>query len=235
VKKACIGVGFLLILGLVWMARGTVRAEPATPPIFSHTVPPEITQTPAKSLEFPVVLGNAGLIVTDIVSFEGILPGEKEEIYEVDVAALLVYNPRNTGIVSATITLTRGKEIFCFDLEYLPGGSKALVLERNAKYIGEGTFDRCECSCFERDDFGTNISALQITEQNGYLTAQNLSDAPLQGVTVYYKQYTPDDGFYVGKAMSVRFGPLLPGESQTRHAYGLTEDYSRIAAVILNE
>ena len=172
--------------------------------------------------------------ITDIVSFEGFLPGEKEDIYGADIAALLVYNPRNTGIVSATITLTRDTETLYFDLEYLPGDSKALVLERNAKYAGEGTFDGCTCPSFVRGAFDAKIPGMQITEENGYLTVKNVSDSPLPSVTVYYKQYTPDDGFYIGKAMSVTFDALLPGKSQTRHAYGFAEDYSRIAAVIPN-
>lgn len=233
-KKACIGVGFFLIWGLIWMTRGTVRAEPATLPVFTPAIPSETIQAVQNSMELPIVLGNAGLIVTDIISFEGTLPGEKEEVYQADVAALLVYNPQKTGIVSATISLTRGAEILYFDLEYLPGGSKALVLERNAKNAGEGKFDGCTCPSFVRGEFDTKIPGLQITEENGYLTVKNLSDSPLPPVTVYYKQYTPDDSFYVGKVMSVTFDPLLPGESQTRHAYGFAEDYSRIAAVVPN-
>lgn len=231
-KKVCMGVGFILILGLIWLTGETVQAEQTNPPFFSTATTFKETHIYAKSVEFPVVLGNAGLIVTDIVSFEGILPGEQEEIYTVDAVALLVYNPTNTGIVSAAITLTRGAETLHFDLEYLPGGSKALVLERNANPIGNGVFDSCECSSFVVGSFTAEIPGIQIAEEGGNLILQNLSDTPLPAITVYYKQYTPEDDFYVGKAMSVRFAPMLPGETQAQPAYGYAEGYSRVAAII---
>ena len=144
-----------------------------------------------------------------------------------------MYNPKNSGIVSATVALTRGTETLYFDLEYLPGGSKALVLERNAKHMGSGTFDGCECSFFTRGNFTAEMPGIHFTEENGNLVLQNLSDTPLPAVTVYYKQHLPSDSFYVGKAMSVQFSPLLPGETQVQPAYGYAEGYSRIAAIII--
>ncbi len=235
-KKACIWVVFVLLVGLVWMSRGKVRAEPATLPVFSTTQPAETTQLPAQAIEFPCVLGNAGLIVTNIVSFEGLTPEDPQEEYVSDALALLIYNPGKVGIISASITLTRNEETLHFDLAYLPPGSRALVVERDRKSYGTAVFDSCQCEAFVKGDFTTELPDIRITAENGNLVVQNLSDTPLPGLTVYYKQYTPYDGFYVGgRAMSVHYAMLLPGETASQKAYGYATEFSRIAAVVLDK
>ena len=223
-------MGLLTISGLIWVNRGIVRAVPTTVPVFSTAPATEsIVQSP-NHIEFPFVLGNAGLIVTNIVSFEGLLPGVTEDIYGDNILAIEVYNPKSSGIVNATITLTQDGNTFYFDLEYLPSGSKALILERNGHTLDSTVFESCECLQFSRGDFVSEIPGIQITEENGILTIQNLSDTVLPEVTLYYKQYT--GGFYVGKAMSVQFDTLLPGEKLSQPVYGYAESYSRIAAII---
>lgn len=235
-KRACFLVGLVLAAGLVWTAQGQVQAESVTLSIFSSTQPPETTEPPQKAIEFPCVLGNARLIVTDIVSFEGLTPESQQEIYVTDTLALLIYNPSKTGIVSATVTLTQGDKIWYFELSYLPAGSRVLVVERNHSAYEDGAFDSCQCEYFVKGDFATELPEVQITEENGNLSVKNLSDTPIPSLTVYYKAYTPYDDFYVGgRAMAVHFGFLRPGETATQKAYGYAKDYSRIAAVVIGK
>ena len=233
VKRLYILIGLGLFVG--WMWRSNIQASTLPPTTSSTAVPSTSAPTTPVPVEFPCVLGNAGLIVTDIVSFEGITPESEEEEFVIDALALLIYNPGKTSFTTATITLSRGEETLYFDLEYLPAGSRVLVVERNHSPYGSGEFDSCECISFLPEAFPLSQSQLQITYQNGSLAVENVSDIPFSSVTIYYKAYSPQDNLYVGgKAMSVFFGSLQPGESKCLSAYGYAEPYSRITAVIIH-
>lgn len=227
---------FLASAALLTFLGFSGRDEPGgqAPPAFSEptvTAAAMMTQ-PTETVEFPLVLRDTELIVEHLGQYEGpYLEAEDEEPVS-GVAALMIYNPGNRYIRSATVLLTQGAKSLVFELSYLPPRSRILVLEKNRESYSGQDVTECRCTALSRESFSKLEDRITVTEEAGQLRVGNLTTGPLTGVTLYYKQYAPEGDFFLG-GITCRYEieNLAAGEETTVTPYRYTRGYSRLVAV----
>lgn len=187
------------------------------------------TTQPQETVEFPYVLRSAGLIVQHMAQYEGPFLEGDGEIPVSGVSALMIYNPKEQGILSAEVTVMRGGEVLEFSISFLPPKSRILVLEKNGKPYNKEPITQCICVSAVVANFAIQSAQLQITEENGQLQIQNLTEATLDQVMLYYKEYITEDDFYLGGCTRTAvIQSLEPGECRQLLPYGYAPGYSRV-------
>lgn len=231
-RKWWIVVG-LVVAVICWDSAEVTKAAPTEwlPPFQTQTTAPSVK----KELEFPIVVRGSELIAEHAVRYEG--PFLENEVQEPvsDVMALMVYNPGSAFIGNTLLCLQQGERVLLFEISMLPPGSRVLVLEKNGQLYSEEVFSRCECLSLElvSDMGGQDIT---VRETNGTLVIENRSDRNVKGVTLCYKQFDYNEGFYIGGyTNSASIGDLFPGETREVVPYRYVSGYSKVVAVLEKE
>ena len=234
--KHWLGMGTLLAAVFGWILRGPAAGQEVLR--FYETTTPETVQTTQgeNALEFPYVLGDAGLIVQHMAQYEGpfLEDGSQEPVAE--VAALMISNPRKQGVCSAELVLWQGQEQLVFAVTYLPPGGKVLVLEKNGKHYSKGPVTQCACTELQLGDFYEEKGQITVLEQQEVLIVENRMQKLAEKVTVYYKEYIFDGNYYLGgRTRTVVVEKLLPGERRQILPYGYAPGYSRVICALEEE
>ena len=140
--------------------------------------------------------------------------GQNREV--TNVLAMLVANTGTKFLDYAKISYNTGKGTAVFEVQGLPPGKMAWVLESNCMVLEDGmSFQLLECQSAFREDAVTNPPELEVSEDGNLLTLTNTSDKTLHNVTVYFKNFHTDGHYLGGIAYMLTFGTLEPG--QTAH------------------
>jgi len=234
--KHWIGLGALITAVFGWIWRGPTAGQEVLR--FYETTTPEVVHTTQGEdvLEFPYVLGDAGLIVQHMAQYEGpfLEDGSQEPVAE--VAAVMISNPRRQGVCSAELVLWQGEERLEFSLTYLPPGSKVLVLEKNGKGYRKEPVAQCVCTAIVTGDFFEENEKITVVEQEEGLIVENRTQELAEKVTVYYKEYMFDGNYYLGgRTRTAVVEKLLPGERRQILPYGYAPGYSRVICALEEE
>lgn len=234
-RKWWIAAG-LVVAATLWNSADTPAKEESLP-VFS---PPVQTQTTHASdardaLEFPFVIRGTELIAQCMAQYEGpFLEDEAQEPVS-GVMALMVYNPGSRYVQNVRIVLQQGENMLFFEISMLPPGSRVLVLEKNKSPYSEELLDFCHCLTLHTEE-NMGEQGIVVTEYDGKLFLENQTGQPVSNVTLYYKQYSDADGFYLGGyTCSKNIGFLAPEQRMEVELYRYVTGYSRIVAVMTEE
>ena len=199
------------------------------PTASAATTVPASTVPPA--LELPYVIGEAGLIVERMVCYEGDFWEDGNDMPAVDAMALVVYNPGTSGIRRAQIVAMQGNRQLCFEITFLPPGSRVLVLERFRKPYSREPLTRCRCETVEKMAWEEPAS-VRVTPVGACRLLVENTGSDLQAVTIRYKRYDRESEMFLGGiTYQLTLEPLLSGGQMEVSPQRYTESGSRIVLV----
>ena len=188
-------------------------------------------------MTFPVEVPNTCLVAEQIVMYEGAYLEEPQSDEVVSVAALLVRNTGQYGIVCATVILEAEDTVFIFEADTIPPGEAVLVLEKNKRAFGPEKFIACTGSAVSDTSDWDEADAVEIAcVDMGTVTVSNRTDKVLSGIYLYYKNYILDPGFYVGgHSHMYLIERLEPGQKIYINPVYYAKGYSRFARIDITE
>ncbi len=226
--------------------------KPTTEPIQTDpTDPPEVVQpstsnspswpdppdppAPPKdpSITFPYTIPNTGLVIENIMSYDGIFLENGADTETTGTAAIILKNNSTAAVEYITITLTCNGKQLQFAASDLPAGARLVAMEINeGKYL-EGTYTKCDTSIAWLDRLEMSESLVQVTEkENGDLVVTNLTDQNIPMVRVFYKFYLFAGDVYVGGiTYSAKLEDLAAGASVTISPSHYVTGASRVVMV----
>lgn len=224
----------MLILAVAAVAAGAA-ALPEKEPLAVFQLPPETAPgadtEPDCPVELPMVLRGTGLIVQLLTSYEGPFLEREDGEPVTGAAALMICNPGKDGVEAAEVALTQGGDTLVFYFSWLPPESRILVLEKNGRPYSREPISDCRCLFLRRGPVEV-CPGVALTVSGGALTLENRTGGRLNRVTVRYKPYDEEGGFFLGGAARwAETGPLEAGETVTLRPWGFVPGYCRIAAV----
>ncbi len=220
-------VAGVVVAALFWTAADAAPVE--SKPVFTQ---PESTggkeTAVAEVLEFPIVISGTELIIQHSAGYEGPFLEDSTQEPVSEVMGLMVYNPTPRYVQQAVFQLQQGGRTLFFEITYLPPGSRVLVLEKNGQLYSKDPVHACCCLSLlmlaEPDK-----PEIAVQEGEGKLTVSNTGQEAAEKITVYYKQYYEQEGFYLGgRTDSVEIRGLLSGQSRELVPYRYVCGYSRI-------
>lgn len=225
---------FLLVLaGLSWCV-GVAGLYLRVEGCLEQTVPAagqQNDETRAQLLQLPYTLPGTDLVIEGLASYEGLYleDGSAEEV--ADLAALVIRNRGDTTVEQGQILLCQAGRELCFDFFYLPPGAEMLVLDRGRHLYAPGPVTACRgwAEAAAPDD----LELVTVVEE-GMCTLHitNPGATPLHNLTLYFKNFDPESGIYLGGiAYEINIEQLLPGQTYTCCPWYYVAGESRILKI----
>ena len=218
------------ILCMVFFQWGGPEGQPAV------QFRPEETETaavtvPPVSLELPCVVRGSRLVIEKLVCFEGDFWEDGTDRYVTDVMALVVYNPSNTMLQCAELSISQGERWLRFVITYLPPNSRVLVLEQNQCGFAAEPLNNCRCVRLTEQPPETPTEIRWEETGIRSLRLYNDGDAS-QCVTLRYKRFDKEAGVYLGGiTYQLMVMPIAPGEHRDVSPLRYVQGYFNVVQV----
>lgn len=201
----------------------------------SQATEPVQTVTEPSGLSFPYTLPDSGIVVEGTVKYSGTYweDGSGETVTE--ISGLMLYNPSQRMVDFGAICLEQDEKRLYFFVYCLPPGSRCLVLEKSRHPYSEQAVTVCRELTTRWDYQELHDEQVRYMGFGEQLTVVNHSAKQQRHVTLWYKRYDHDEGYYVGGvAYSAHLFRINPQEQRT-----LTPDHydaanAKIVAIELN-
>lgn len=198
-----------------------------------------MTSEPAASvstLSLPYTLPTSGLVVEALVSYDGIYWEDYAQDTVSQVTALMLYNPMERMVEFGAVILEQnGKQLYFF-VYCLPPGSRCLVLEKHRQPFSEEAIIQCRELNIRWNYQDLKRNELDYLGFGQNLTVTNRTSQQQKHVTVWYKHYVGDKGYYLGGvAYSTHLFRLNPHEQRMLTPTYYDAGLCKIVAIKLEE
>lgn len=231
--------GLLLILGIMGavlsggllLVQASMGAREQGTTIAVLDTQPEILGTVSQELTFPYCLGN-DIWVEMVTGYEGLYTEDESMEPIVNGAAILLYNGGEKMLEDVEVTLVTDGDDLVFFGTYLPAGERTMILaQKKATYTNQ-KIRKAEV----RFDVVETPSArnIAIAEWEGTsLRLVNTGSDTVRDITVLYKTYYKEMGFYLGGLTNQAYaGSLEAGEDTILPLSNYASGYSRVLLVV---
>lgn len=205
---------------------GTQQTNPATPlpgiegpdattplaPLDPTEPTGGIALAPTKEVDL-----GSGLYITDIGEYTGIYMEDGVDDFVTGIMMAVLNNRSQQDLQLVQFTMTYADFTASFEATNIPAGESVVLLEKNRHAYAQQIHTDLNVSnlAFFRDPMGLRQDRVKLTEGQGSITVENLTDAPMGEIFIYYKNSAADI-YYGGITYRTRLtGGLQPGESQT--------------------
>ena len=190
----------LWLLALVASIFGMTRImtpKVETGPVFQPAQ--EVETAPQYIGALPEVVPGTELRIQALVQYEGAYWEDGTGEYVSNVAALMIYNPSDTGISYGQVFLTLQGQEYAFEFTYLPAGGRLLVPEKHRLPYVRERVTHCRTGEMVFDNFGAEDKGFRLTP-NGLseILLENTTQETMDQVTVLYKLYLAEQDVYLG-------------------------------------
>lgn len=148
------------------------------------------------------------------------------------VAALVVENQGGLLVSSGAVIVEMDKQWLVFEISFLPPGGKVLVLEKERKsYPRESAV---ACYGWTREEYPENPGLISVESMglNG-VAFTNHTGSTVPSVQVYYKNYDPETGMFLGGiTYCLVEEDLMPREVRLRNPASFSARGSRVVQVL---
>lgn len=192
---------------------------------------PETTGAILQELTFPYCLGN-DIWIEMVTGYEGLYTEDESMEPIVDGAAILLYNGGEKMLEDVEVTLVTDEDDLVFSGTYLPPGERTMILAQEKAIYTSQKILNAEV----RFDVVETPSAQTIVftdwEEKGLLLV-NTGPETVRDITVIYKTYYKEMGFYLGGLTHQAYaGSLEAGEDTILYLSNYTSGYSRVLLVV---
>lgn len=228
-------VGFIVLWLLFCNCMEAIAGLGAFRPVIN--VMPTASQETVSRYTLPMEVPGTCLLAEQIVMYEGVYLEEPQSDETVSVAALLLRNIGEYGIVRATVILDSEDAQFIFEADTIPPGEAVLILEKNKRAFGPEKFSACTGSAVSDTSDWNEADFVEITcVDMGAVTVSNRTNMVLGNILLYYKNYMADPGFYVGgHSHMYLIERLEPGQTICINPVYYAKGYSRFARIEITE
>lgn len=150
------------------------------------------------TISFPYAIAGTDLVVEQISPYSGyfIEDGSDEDVSNI-AAIVLTNNGGDLDFVG--IGIAQGSRSLAFSASQIPAGSSVIIQEQNRAAYADGDFYSCTATTTESSGFDLMADSVRIEDnKDDTFTIANITDETIPEVTVYFKNYLPDENVYVG-------------------------------------
>ena len=191
------------------------------------------SETGAQVIAFPCEVPGYQLRLERLAPYTGLFVEDGTNINVENVAMLLVSNQGDYPIEYAQIAVQYGAETLLFDISALPAGAQLVVQEKDGKAVPAGQANYAKALVVRRANLEMSRDQVEVTDNgDNTLTIQNLTDATIPTVRVFYKYYMENEKVFVGGiAFTVRVTDLDAHGSVTIQPSHYTSQTGRVVMV----
>ena len=191
-------MGSLLVVYLLVCSASAI-CRPGNPALQSKSV-------------FPMQVPGTTIVIRNLVNYEGEYMEDGNLTFEKNLAAVCLENQGEDGIECARVILHWENGAYVFDVDMLPAGAGAIVLEKYRSPYDDHQWTSCvgvqKCTTTS----WMNVPALIMPLGPTKIHLENPTETTLRNMTLYYKHYLPSDRLLVGGIVyAIKVGDLLPG------------------------
>ena len=175
-----------------------------------------------------------GLVIEKIAPYSGMFVEDGTNATTQNVAMLLVTNDGDFPVEYTQIRVMWEGEELLFDISALPAGESLVVQEKTGKALTDGDAASASALVVQRANMEMSEGKIKVTDNgDNTLTVQNLTDATIPTVRIFYKYYMEEEGLFVGGiAFTVRITRLGAGANVTIQPAHYTSQTSRVVMVL---
>ena len=216
-------------------ASDEILTPPEEPPA-SVVIPPVTHPQTGEELgiSFPCQVPGYGLVIEKIAPYSGMFVEDGTNATTQNVAMLLVTNDGDFPVEYTQIRVMWEGEELLFDISALPAGESLVVQEKTGKALTDGDAASASALVVQRANMEMSEGKIKVTDNgDNTLTVQNLTDATIPTVRIFYKYYMEEEGLFVGGiAFTVRITRLGAGANVTIQPAHYTSQTSRVVMVL---
>ena len=188
----------------------------------------EVDYTQSQEKNAPVAISCTPLIIQKMASYDGkfIEDGSGRQVQ--DVAAIVLFNNRDTIVPYAFVTVYTDHCRYTFSAYMIPPKSSVLVPEENGQKLTETGIVRT----FGWTTVARNQNQIRLSfEEVGMncLRVTNQTGSKVKNVVLYHRTYMSENDLYIGgKAFETKISYIAPGESVLVYPDNYASGYSKI-------
>lgn len=176
----------------------------------------------------PISISCTPLVIKNLSSYDGnfIEDGSGREVQ--NVAAIMLYNSRDSVVPYAFITLYTEHCRYTFNAYMIPPKSSVLVPEENAQKLTETDIVRSFGWTTAKQEIRQHSLSIQ---EDGMccLRVTNQSGSKIHNLTIYHRTYISEGDFYMGgKAFETQISYIAPGNTVTIYPDNYASGYSKV-------
>lgn len=157
-----------------------------------------ITPEPIPTISFPYEITDKNLIVQQISPYSGYFLEDGSDNSVDNIAAIVLTN-NGEALDFVGIGIAQGENSYAFSGSKIPGHSTVIIQEQTGSAMPDGDFHSCTATVTDSTGMQTTSDLVLVTDNgNNTFTVSNISDKTIPEVTVYFKNYLPDEDVYVG-------------------------------------
>ena len=199
---------------------GLTDPDATTPLVPLDPTSPSDTTEPTQGIVLAptdeIDLGN-DLYITDIGEYTGIYMEDGVDDFVTGIMMVVLNNRSQQDLQLAQFDMTYEGFTASFEVTNIPAGESVVLLEKNRHAYVEQTHTDLTVNhrAFFQEPMGLRQDRVKLTEGEGTITVENLTDAPMGGIYIYYKNSAADI-YYGGITYRTKLTDgLQPGESKT--------------------
>ena len=156
------------------------------------------TPEPIPTISFPYEIAGTGLVVQQISPYSGYFLEDGSDSSVNNIAAIVLTN-NGEALDFVGIGSAQGVNSYAFSGSQIPAHSTVIIQEQTGAELLEGDYHSCTATVTASAGFQTTSDFIQIIDNgNNTFTVANISEKTIPEVTVYFKNYLPDEDVYVG-------------------------------------
>lgn len=231
--------GLLLILGVMGavlsggllLVQASMGAREQGTTIAVLDTQPETLCTVLQELSFPYCLGN-DIWIEMVTGYEGLYTEDESMEPIVDGAAIVLYNGGENMLEDVEVTLVTDGDDLVFSGTYLPAGERTMILAQEKAIFTNQKILEAEVRFDVVETPPAQDIAIAEWEGTGLRLVNNGADT-VRDITVLYKTYYKEMGFYLGGLTNQAYvGSLEAGEDTILPLSNYASGYSRVLLVL---
>lgn len=227
---------WLFLLMLLFGALGILLWPEESKPLPEFTTPVQPTRknTPTEAVGFslPYTPENWGLVVEELVCYDGPYIEDGTNTPVSDVAGIVLHNAGERGISFAVLALEQGGRTTYFTVTWLPPGERVLVLAMQRAVYSNEPVTECRVLGIRWDDFASAPVSVQICPEGG-LEITNLTNSYQEEISLRLKDYREEYGMlFGGITQCIKVPVLPPGEVCLLYPEDFVSETARLVAKV---
>ena len=182
---------------------------------------------------FPRTMADS-VVAEALVSYSGQFWEDSNGEYVENVAALMISNPTEQTLAFGAFAVEQAGGTMYFFVHRLPPQSRCLILEYEKKACLPEKVTDCRALRLQWEHPDYSPEQVDYFCRGRDMTIINRDDRPLSQVTVWYKRYDREAGYYIGGiAYAAYLHTMLPGERRTLQPAHYDAACARIVGIAL--
>jgi hypothetical protein len=225
---AAVVLSCLLVTGLVGLTKDAAECDNVFETEHKAALRPSQTAEDG-FVSLPSQIPGTSLVAEQLVCYEGAMLEDRSDEPVGPALALILRNTGALPILRGEVILERAGERYVFRVDCVMSGMSVMVIEGSAAtYVRDGF---CAISGWEEVMKSSDnlLDDLKLTHLDlACIEVRNMTDAPMENITLYHKNYLPEGIFIGGITYKTHIPHLAPNQSVLIYPEHYAEGYSRI-------